>query len=151
MTRDLYNLSLFAKLVVLLRQILFNLAILRLLRRSCWLLCTLALLRPAILGFGDAVCYVFLCPRGLTFSWWGCKGLCHRHKLTKLAHSFFFILFLCLFLSYGPFNSISFHKFSRQLFAFPLCSSGLNSAFLVLSIIYLFIKVSLSPEIILCG
>ena len=24
-------------------------------------------------------------PRGITFSWWGCYGLCLRHKLTKLA------------------------------------------------------------------
>ena len=29
-----------------------------------------------------------------------------------------FILFLCLFLSYGPFTCISFHKFSRQLSVF---------------------------------
>ena len=46
---------------------------------------------------------------------------------------------------------ISFQKFSRQLFAFSLCCSGLNSALLVLSTIYLFIKVTLSPDIILCG
>ena len=32
-------------------------------------------------------------PCGLTFLWWGCYSLCHRHKLTKLAHSFF--LFFC--------------------------------------------------------
>ena len=71
-------------------------------------------------------------PRGITFSWWGCYGLCHRHKLTKLAHSFLFCSCVC-FCLYGPFNSISFHKFSRQLFAFSLCSSGLNSALLILS------------------
>ena len=35
--------------------------------------------------------------------------------------------------------------------AFSLCSSGLISALLVLSTIYLFMKVSLSPDIILCG
>ena len=37
--------------------------------------------------------------------------------------------------------------------SFPLshCSSGLNSALLVLSTIYLFMKVSLSPDVILCG
>ena len=46
---------------------------------------------------------------------------------------------------------ISLHKFSRQLFAFSLCSSGFNSAILVLSIIYLFMKVSLSPDVILVG
>ena len=49
----------------------------------------------------------------------------------------------------GPFNCILFHKFSGQLSAFSLCSSGLISAVLVLSIIYLFMKVSLSPDI--CG
>ena len=55
------------------------------------------------------------------------------------------------FCPYGPFHCISFHKFSRQLnSAFSLCSSGLNSAFLVLSTTYLFMKVSLSPDIILC-
>ena len=87
---------------------------------------------------------------GLTFSWWGCYGLCHRHELTKLAHSFLFCSCVC-FCLYGPFNNVSFHKFSWQLFTFSLCSSGLNSALLVLSTIYLFIKVSSSPDIILCG
>ena len=70
--------------------------------------------------------------RGLTFTWCGYYGLCFEHKPTELAHSFF-ILFLCLFLSYGPFNCISFHKPSRQLSIFSLCSSGLLSASLVLS------------------
>ena len=54
-------------------------------------------------------------------------------------------VYFCL---YGPFNSISFHTFSGQLFAFSLRSSGLNSALLVFSIIYLFMKVSLSPDVI---
>ena len=31
------------------------------------------------------------------------------------------------------------------------CSSGLDSALIVLSTVYLFMKVSLSPNIILCG
>ena len=35
--------------------------------------------------------------------------------------------------------------------AFSLCSSNLISALLVLSTIYLLMKVSLSPDIILCG
>ena len=89
-------------------------------------------------------------PRWLTFTWWGCCGLCQRHKPTELAHSFLFCSCVC-FCLYGPFNCISFHKFSRQLSDFSLCSSGLDSALLVLSTIYLFIKVSLSPDIILCG
>ena len=71
-------------------------------------------------------------PLGLAFTRWGCYGLRWRHKSTGLAHTFF-ILFLCLFLSYGPFNCISFHKPSRQLSIFSLCSSGLLSASLVLS------------------
>ena len=39
-------------------------------------------------------------------------------------------------------------KFSRQLSAFSLSSSGLISALLVLSTIYLFMKVSFSPDVI---
>ena len=27
-------------------------------------------------------------PHGLTFTWWGCYGLCLRHQPTELAHSF---------------------------------------------------------------
>ena len=87
-------------------------------------------------------------PRGLPFSWWGCYDLCHRHKPAKLAHSFLFCSCIC-FCLYGPFNSISFHKVSRQLFAFSLRSSGLISALLILSTIDFCMKVSLSPDIIL--
>ena len=42
-----------------------------------------------------------------------------------------------------------FLNFSRQFSAFSLCSSGLISALLVLSTIYLVMKVSLSRNIIL--
>ena len=68
----------------------------------------------------------------------------------SLPHSFSFCscVYFCL---YGPFNCNSFHKFSPQLFAFSLCSSGLISVLLVLSTIYLFMKVSFSPDMILCG
>ena len=76
--------------------------------------------------------------------------LCQGHKPTTLAHSFLLCSCAC-FCLYGPFNSIPFHKFSQQLFAFSFHSSGLNSALLVLSTIYLFMKVSLSPDVILCG
>ena len=55
-----------------------------------------------------------------------------------------FTLFLCPFFSYGPFTCISFHKFSQQLSVFSLCSPRLTSALLVLSTIYLFLKVSLN-------
>ena len=60
-------------------------------------------------------------PRGLTFTWWGCYGLCLWHKPTELAHSFLFYSCVC-FCLYGPFNFISFHKFSRHnsLFFFPV-------------------------------
>ena len=51
-----------------------------------------------------------------------------------------FTLFLWLFLSYGPFTCISFHKFSRKLSTFSISSFGLNSALLVLSTIYLFMS-----------
>ena len=72
------------------------------------------------------------------------------HKPTELAHSFLFCscVYFCL---YGPFNCISFHKFSRQLSAFSLCSSTLISALLVLLTIYVLLKVSFSPDIILRG
>ena len=97
-------------------------------------------------------CWTFCnCPHGLTFTWWGCRGFCFWHdKPTKLAHSFLFCSFV-YFCLYGPFNCISFHKFSQQLSAFSLSSSGLISALLVLSTIYLFMKVSFSPDVILCG
>ena len=80
----------------------------------------------------------------------GCCGLCEIHKSTELAHFFLFCscVYFCL---YGPFNCISFHKFSQRLSAFSLCFSGLISALLVLSTTYLFVKVSLSPDIIICG
>ena len=43
-----------------------------------------------ILACSAVTCGHFRCPRGLTLTWWGCHGLCQRHKLTELAHSFFF-------------------------------------------------------------
>ena len=89
-------------------------------------------------------------PHGLTFTWWGCCGLCLWHIPNEIAYSFLFCSCVC-FCLYHPFNCISFHKFSQQLSAFSLCSSGLISALLVLSTIYLLMKVSLSPDINLCG
>ena len=32
------------------------------------------------------------CPRGLTYTWWGCYGGFPRHKQTELAHSFYSVL-----------------------------------------------------------
>ena len=71
-------------------------------------------------------------PSGLTFTGWRHCDLCQRHEPTELVHSFLVCscVYFCLD---GPFNCISFHKFSCQLSAFSLCSSGLNSAVLVLS------------------
>ena len=68
------------------------------------------------------------------------------HKPTERAHPFLFYscVYFCL---YGPFNCISFHKLSRKLSVFSLCSSDFISALLVLSTIYLFVKVSFSPDI----
>ena len=85
-------------------------------------------------------------PHGLIFTWWGCCGLCLWHKPTELAHSCLFCSCVC-FCLYGPFNCSSFRKFYRLISAFSLCSSGLISAILVLSSIYLFMKVSFSPDI----
>ena len=73
-----------------------------------------------------------------------------QQRPTELAHSFLFCSCVC-FCLHGLFNSISFHKFFRQLSAFSLCFSGLISALLALLTVYLFMKVSLSPDIILCG
>ena len=55
------------------------------------------------------------------------------------------------FCSYGHLNCTSFHKFSPQLSAVSFRSSYLISASLVFSTKYLFMKVSFSPEVILCG
>ena len=39
-------------------------------------------------------------PRGLTFSWWECYGLCVRHKPTELAHSFYpALVFISVFIT----------------------------------------------------
>ena len=62
---------------------------------------------------------------------------------------FFFKFCSCVyFCPHGPFNCISFHKFSRHVSVFSLCSSGLISAPLVLSTIglYRFMKVSFSSD-----
>ena len=77
----------------------------------------------------------------------------HLHVAGTLSLPTLFFLFCsCVcFCLYGPFNCISFHELSRQLSNFSLCSPGLISAVLVLSAIYFFVKVSLSPDVILCG
>ena len=90
-----------------------------------------------------------LLSRGFIISWRGCYGSCPRHKPTKLAHSFLLCsyVYFCL---YGPFNCISFLKLSRKLSAFSLCSSGPVLPYWSFELC-LFMKVSLSPDIILCS
>ena len=75
-----------------------------------------------------------------------------RHMLlaSNLPAPFYSVL-VSISAFFGPFTCISFHKFFRQLSAFSLCSSSFISALLVLSTIHLFIKLSFSPDIILCG
>ena len=72
------------------------------------------------------------------------------HNPRELARSLSFgsCVYFCV---YGPFNCISFNKFSRQLSAFSLCSSGLTFVVVVLSTIYLFMNISFSPDVIPCG
>ena len=70
-------------------------------------------------------------PRGLTFI----RSRCYACPLLLLCSCVYFCL-------YGPFNYISFHKFS----AFSLCSPSFISALFILSTIYLFIKVSLHGQ-----
>ena len=81
----------------------------------------------------SSVCLVFFPlletrPRGLYFAWRGCCGLCFWHKPAELADSVLFCSCVC-FCLHGPFNCISFRKFSWQPSAFSLCSSGLISVF----------------------
>ena len=51
----------------------------------------------------------FLCPRRLTFTWWGCCGLRFWYKPTELAHSFLFCfcVYFCLYGLSTVFHSIN--------------------------------------------
>ena len=80
----------------------------------------------------------------------GDAGVYVWHKPTELAHTFSFCSCVYFYL-YDPFNCISFQTFSWHFSSFQFCSSGLNSALFVLSTIYHFMKVSLSPDIIPSG
>ena len=62
-----------------------------------------------------------------------------------------FILFLYLFLSLWPFQLYFIPQILPSTLRFLTLFSWSNSALLGLSTIYLFMKVSLSPDIILCG
>ena len=51
---------------------------------------------------------LLLIPRGLTFSWWGCYGLCPRNKPTELANSSYSVLVSVLFMALSTvFHSIN--------------------------------------------
>ena len=63
----------------------------------------------------------------------------------------FYSILGSIFCLCGAYNCVSSIDSPNKLSAFSLCSSGLTSALLVLSTLYLFIKVSFSPDIILCG
>ena len=92
---------------------------------------------------------LFKSPCGLTFIGWGYCNLCFWHEPTKLACSFLFCscFYFCF---YGPFSYISFHNilwttlhFLILFFWSYLCFIGPFN--------YFFMKVSFSPDIILCG
>ena len=89
--------------------------------------------------------------QGLAFTWWGCCGYVLDINQLSLPTPFYSVLvsvsvFMFVALSSvfhcinSPNNSLLSHSFS----------SSLISALLVLSTIYLFMKVSLIPDIILC-
>ena len=94
---------------------------------------------------GGYVCYMLahvtglMGPRWHTFTWSGGYGSMF------LTPFYCFCVWFCL---YGPFNCVSFHKFSPQLSAFSLFYSSLISALLVLSILHLFMKVSFSHGLV---
>ena len=53
--------------------------------------------------------FVFISLRGLTFTCWGCCGLCFWHKPAELAHSFFYsaLVFISVFMALSTlFHSI---------------------------------------------
>ena len=81
-------------------------------------------------------------PRGLTFTWWGCYGLCRRQKSTKLAHSLLFCSCVC-FCLYGP--STVFHSIN-SLDNSPLSYSVLLVLFLPYWSFQLYISLSKSPS-----
>ena len=54
--------------------------------RACVNTCARARARVCV-----CVCVcAYVCTSGLTFTWWGCCGLCFYHKPTEFAHSFLF-------------------------------------------------------------
>ena len=70
------------------------------------------------------------CPRGLTFTWWGCCGYCLWHKPSELANSFF-LFFYSVLLSISVFMALSavFHS-TNSPDNFPLSHPVLPVIFL---------------------
>ena len=95
------------------------------------------------------VVVVVLRPHGLIFSWWGCHGLCLRHKPAELAHAFYSVL-----VSVSVFMALSTVFYSiNSPYNSPLSHSVLLVSFLPywsFQLLCLFKKVSLSPNTILC-
>ena len=60
------------------------------------------ILSVSVLSSFHSVRLSFCRPRGLTFTWWGCCGLCLTR--TNRACPLLFLLFLCLFLSLSLFQ-----------------------------------------------
>ena len=64
--------------------------------------------------------------RGLTFTWWGCYGLCFKHTPTELAHSFLFCY--CVYFSFTALSTV-FHSINSPNSS-PLPHSVLPTLFL---------------------
>ena len=99
-----------------------------------------ALLRTSLWG----MCASWLCVVGML------RGVSDMNQPSLPTPSLFYsCVYFC---RYGPLNRISFHKVSRQLSVFRLCSSGLISALSVLSTTYISLYESLLlPHIIPCA
>ena len=90
--------------------------------------------------------FVKKCPRGLTFSWWGCYGLCLRHKPIELAHSLYSVLvsdFMALSTVFHSINSPDNSALSLFFWSYFCCIGPFNYVSLF--------KSFPSPDTIFCG
>ena len=90
----------------------------------------------------SSTCPLCMVPRELTFTWWGCYGLCLRHNPTELAHSFYSVL-----VSVSVFMVLStvFHSINSPDNS-PLSHSVLPVLFLPYWSIRLYIYISLGKS-----
>ena len=101
----------------------------------------------------------FMGPRRLTFTWQGCCGLHFWHKPTLLVHSFYsglvsISVFMALSTVFHSINSPDNPPLSRSVLSvlfLPCWSFQLYIYIGPFNYIYLFMKVSFCPGIILCG